>query len=60
MENNHMEEELISKAKVVSLFVEELLKHYNFNEGELHAIDNKLTELRLFLLELHKAQNATN
>lgn len=55
-----MEEELITKAKLVSLFIEELLKHYDFNEGELHAIDNKLTELRLFLLELHKAQNSTN
>lgn len=55
-----MEEELITKAKVVSLFVEELLKHNNFSEGELHAIDNKLTELRFFLLELHKAQNSTN
>ena len=55
-----MEEELITKAKVVSLFLEELLKHYNFNKGELHAIDNKLTELRLFLLELYKARNHTN
>lgn len=55
-----MEEELVNKSKVISLFLEELMKYKNFNDKELQAIDNKLTELRLFLLELHKAQNATN
>ena len=54
---NIMEEELVNKSKVISLFLEELMKYKNFNDKELQAIDNKLTELRLFLLELYRAQN---